>query len=114
MKKLSVLLGVIFSFILSNGHAQSTTSANVKVYGNCEKCKKSIQKAAKDAGATEAKWNVDTKMLSLTFDTTVTSSKKIQAKIAAVGYDTEETTATSAAYKKLDECCQYDRKKKKG
>ena len=98
---------------LTIGHAQSSKSATVKVYGNCEKCKKSIQQAAKEAGATEAKWDMDTKMLTLKFDTTITSSKKIQDKIAAVGYDTEEATATNASYKKLDECCQYDRKKKK-
>jgi hypothetical protein len=39
--------------------------------------------------------------------------KKIETAIANAGYDTEHQIASNEAYGKLDECCQYDRKKKK-
>ena len=93
-------------------NAQSIKTTNIKVYGNCAQCKSHIQKAATAAGATVAKWNVDTKVLTVSFDQSKTDAKKIQAKIAEAGYDTQDATASEAAYKKLDDCCQYDRKKK--
>jgi len=38
-----------------------------------------------------------------------TTALKIEQAVAAKGYDTKDVKATEAAYKKLDECCQYDR-----
>ena len=90
--------------------AQASKQATVKVYGNCGSCKKHIETAAKEAGATSAVWNKDTKFLTLKFDASKTDSKKIQQKVAAAGYDTQDATATKEAYDKLDECCQYERK----
>lgn len=92
--------------------AQSSTET-IKVYGNCGTCEKHIEKAAKQAGATNAKWNMDTKVLTVTYDAKKTSNDAIQKQIAAVGYDTEKYTGDDKAYNKLDECCQYDRKSKK-
>jgi len=112
MKKVSLVLSVMMLMFAFSVNAQSK-SETIKVYGNCGMCRSHIQKAAKEAGATVAKWNEDTKVLSITFDESKTSSKKIQEKIAAAGYDTQDATASEAAYKKLDECCQYDRKKAK-
>ena len=40
------------------------------------------------------------------------SAEKIEISVAAAGYDTEHKEANAEAYKKLDECCQYERKKK--
>lgn len=112
MKK-NIILAISMAFCAFSLSAQSVKTENIKVYGNCAQCRSHIQKAATSAGATVAKWNVGTKVLTVTYDATKTDSKKIQAKIAEVGYDTQEATATDAAYNKLDECCQYDRKKKK-
>ncbi len=114
MKKRNIILAVAMAFFAFAVNAQSVKTENIKVYGNCAQCRSHIQKAATAAGATLAKWNVDTKVLTVTYDTTKTDSKEIQAKIAEIGYDTQDATATDAAYNKLDECCQYDRKKKKG
>ena len=104
----------ILSFLLMIGSfsfAQAPTT--IKVSGNCGSCKKHIEKAALEAGATTATWDKTTKLLALTFDANKTSTDKIETAIAGVGYDTEHKVATEEAYKKLDECCQYDRKKKK-
>ena len=44
--------------------AQAKTET-FKVSGNCGMCKSKIEKAAKEAGAKTAIWNVDTKMLTV-------------------------------------------------
>lgn len=81
-----------------------------KVWGECGMCKKNIEKAAKDSGATTANWDTDSKQLTITYNTTKTSNQKIQQAIAAAGYDTRDLTADNTAYDKLHECCKYDRK----
>lgn len=91
-----------------------TKTDTIKVYGNCSSCKMHIESAAKAAGASDAVWNKTTKMLAVTYDDAKTTNLKIQQKIASVGYDTQDVKAPDAAYKKLDECCQYERPKGAG
>lgn len=88
------------------------TTQKIKVEGNCGMCKGHIEKAAKEAGAAKAEWDKVAKILSVTFDAAKTSSEKIESAVAAAGYDTENKEASKEAYNKLDECCQYKRKKK--
>lgn len=104
---LAMLLSVTFT-----AHAQ-TKKETIKVYGNCGMCQKTIETAAKKAGATSAKWNKTTKMMTVTFDEKKTSKETIQKTIAAAGYDTEQFTADEKAYNNLHECCQYERKTNK-
>jgi mercuric ion binding protein len=81
----------------------------LKVSGECGTCKKKIEKAAKEAGASFAVWNVDTKILTVKYNSASTNTAKIEKKIADVGYDTPEFKASISAYQKLDKCCQYER-----
>lgn len=80
-----------------------------KVSGNCGMCQEKIEKAAKDAGATKAKWNKDSKTMKVSFDAKKTSEVKIKKSIAASGYDADGIKATEEAYNKLHGCCQYSR-----
>ena len=104
----AILLIVTAAFTHALAQAKTDT---VKVWGNCDMCKNHIEKAAKKAGAEKASWNKKTKILVVTYDPAATTNDDIQKKIASVGYDTEKFTADEKAYKNLDECCQYDRKK---
>jgi copper chaperone CopZ len=79
------------------------------VNGNCESCKARIEKAAKAAGAIKADWNVETKLMEVSFDPAKTSTEKIQQKIASVGHDTEKYQSLDNAYNKLPGCCKYER-----
>lgn len=99
-----------FVFILTTSilsFAQNTSK--IKVAGNCGMCKKNIETAAKAAGALTAAWDKNTKVLTVGYDAKSTTTDKIELAIAGAGYDTEHQTANSEAYRKLDECCQYDR-----
>jgi periplasmic mercuric ion binding protein len=82
-----------------------------KVYGNCSMCKERIEKAAIEAGVQKADWNIETKILAITFDSTKVKAADVQTKIAAVGHDTELAKADDKAYDALPGCCKYERKK---
>ena len=99
------ILSLFFSMSL---FAQKTEE--IKVWGNCGMCKKTIEAAALKGGAKVANWNKDTKVLTVEFKEKKTDLQKIQASIAEAGYDTQDIAASSDAYGKLPECCQYARK----
>ena len=86
-----------------------TKKETFKVSGNCGMCKSKIEKAAKEAGAKDAKWDVDSKVLTVTYKSSATNTAKIQEKIALVGYDNAGAKATDESYNKLHGCCKYDR-----
>jgi len=85
----------------------------VKVLGNCSMCKKNIEMAANKKHISKALWNETNKMAILTFDSTKTTTDAILKNIAYAGYDNQNYLAPDAAYNKLDQCCQYERKLKK-
>ena len=109
MKSITISFIFVFGLII-NLFAQDVTKETVKVWGSCGMCKKTIEKAAKKAGAMSADWNAEKQMLALTYDNTKTSSVKIQEAIAKTGYDTQDVNGDDAAYDKLHGCCQYERK----
>lgn len=114
MKTFKIFPALVLCVTLSiMSSAQEIKTETIPVSGNCEMCKGNIEKAAKKAGATEADWNVETKSLTLTYNSGATNAAKIQQGIAAVGYDTRDVKAADAAYDKLHDCCKYDRKEMK-
>jgi len=109
MKMLKIfLVAAICTATVTHGYSQKTRTESFKVAGECGTCKKKIEKAAKEAGATYAAWDMHTKILKLSYNagTDVTA---IQQRIADAGYDTPKFKATDAAYNSLDKCSQYDR-----
>lgn len=114
MKSKMIYVLCCFLLISIAGVAQTTTKTETfKVYGNCDMCKTTIESALKKKdGVVSKKWDKDTKMLTVTYDSSKITVKKIGEKVAAVGYDNEYATATDAAYHKLHACCQYERPKK--
>lgn len=89
---------------------KNTTSDSFQVWGNCGMCKKTIEKAAKVKGVETAVWDVDSKQMAVTYDSTKTNVESIQKAIAATGYDTPLAKGDDQAYNDLHGCCQYDRK----
>lgn len=108
MKKVIIFLIAMISATVTFAREKTDT---FKVYGNCGMCKKRIEKAAKLDGVVSAVWNVDTKILTVTYDEGKVSNDDLQKKIAAVGHDTEKYTAEDKVYEKLPGCCLYERRK---
>jgi copper chaperone CopZ len=119
--QLLVVIIVLLSFTVC--HAQSKNSETdpsdsklaqqtVKVFGNCEMCKTTIEKAGSLKKTAKVDWNADTKMATLTYDSKKISQDEILKRIALSGYDSEKFLAPDAIYSKLPSCCQYDREAK--
>lgn len=104
---------LIFLFILLSGVKELSAQTGavithtMKVYGNCEMCKKRIEEAAKGKGVKQAVWDIDNKLLTLTYDTLLTRIEKVHARIAEAGHDTELKKAKDDVYAALPECCLY-------
>lgn len=117
MKNIIQIIFICLSiFILTacgGGQFNNEKNVTVKVYGNCEMCKKTIEKAGSNAGVSAVVWNVESKMATLRFDAAQTSADKILKQIAEAGYDSEQFTASDEAYNGLHSCCQYERAKNK-
>jgi len=114
MKQLKFLLSLfaLISFTGCSAAIKNAKTESFKVVGNCDMCKKTIETAANKKGFSEADWNKDTKVLTLTYDTQKTTSDEVLKRIAYAGYDNEKFLAPDDAYAKLPSCCQYDRLKK--
>ena len=126
MKKISLILGLYLLFAV--GFSTEMTAVNpsemttialklktvtFKVYGNCGMCKSKIEQSLKGVkGVAAATWDVDKKMITVTYNPKKIELLEIHQKIAGVGYDTDEVKAKDEVYNNLHGCCQYDRPKK--
>lgn len=77
-------------------------------------CKMRIEKAAAAEGVSLASWHTDTKIMTVTYDSSKITTEGIQKRISAAGHDTEGTYADDAVYEQLPGCCLYERRKKTG
>ena len=111
-KSLVVLFLIIVGFTVQ---AQENKNKNAKiefhVSGNCDMCKKRIEKAALSvSGVKTADWHMDCGTLYLILNEQKTDTVAVQKAIANVGHDTGEFKAAQEVYDNLHSCCQYDRK----
>src|SRR6187401_83429 len=75
-----------------------------KVFGNCEMCKDRIEKAAKGKGITKTNWDIDTKLLTFSVNSSTYNLDKVHHRIAEVGHDTEKEKTPDLIYNELPEC----------
>ncbi len=115
MKSLKYLLLITLFFITNFSFAQikNANTETVKVWGNCEMCKATIEKAANKKGTANAVWNDETKQATITYNTKTTTLNVVLKRIALAGYDNAVFAAPVEAYNNLAGCCQYDRPDKK-
>ena len=109
ISKILVAITVLLSFISCNAQIKNAKTETVKIYGNCDMCEKTIEKAGNLKKIDKVDWNVDTKMATITYDSKKTSQDAILKRIALSGYDSDKFLAPDNAYSKLPGCCQYDR-----
>ena len=108
---LYLILSVTFLSSCNQSNSSITNAtANFKVWGNCGMCEETIEGALKVDGVSKADWNTESKQMEVSYDSTKINLDAIQKRIADVGYDTEKFKGDDAAYDKLHQCCQYERK----
>jgi|SRR6218665_531346 len=113
ISKILMAIIILLSFTACNAQIKNAKTENVKVYGNCDMCKATIEKAGNLKNIVKVTWSKDTKIATITYDTKKTNQDEILKRIALAGYDSESFLAPDTAYAKLPECCQYERVGKK-
>lgn len=111
----NIVFGMMLLFVALSTQAQVKKSKNAKytieVNGNCDLCKKRIEKAAFSvSGVKSAVWNVESHQLNLIVNEEKGSVLDVKKALANVGHDTDEVKASDEVYQKLHSCCQYERK----
>ena len=114
MKNIIIIMCLIFVGL--SAQAQEAKNKNAKysidVNGNCDQCKKRIEKAAYSvSGVKSAVWSVETHQLELILNEEKTSISAVKKAIAKIGHDAEEEKASDEVYENLHHCCKYERKK---
>src|SRR5574343_1969331 len=109
ISKISAATILLFSFSSCNAQIKNAKTETVKIYGNCEMCEKTIEAAGNVKKVAEVDWNKDSKMATITYDSTKTNQNEILKRIALAGYDSDKFLAPDDVYSKLAGCCQYER-----
>ena len=103
---------MLLTFTISSAQIKNSVTKNVKIYGNCGMCEKTIEKAGNLKNVAAVDWNKDTKMASITYNSKKTNQDEILKRIALAGYDSDSFLAPDKVYNELHGCCQYDRESK--
>lgn len=104
-----MVIAVLLSTTNSFAQIKNAKNETIKIYGNCEMCKSTIEKAGNVKKVASVEWSEDTQIATLTYDSNKTSQDEILKRIALVGYDNEKFLAPDDVYAKLPKCCLYDR-----
>jgi mercuric ion binding protein len=105
--KNTVLLASITMLLFACGEKKTNKKSEFYVRGNCGMCEERIEKAVTDVdGVIMADWNVKTKNLTVTYDSTKVNEMKIQQTVANSGHETKSYTSPQAVHDALPECCK--------
>lgn len=111
MKTKTLIVAICMSIINITGvfaqNKNEEKKVEIKTSAICGMCKSTIEKAlSKEAGVTQSKLDVKTKVVTVTYDPSKTNPDKIRKAITMAGYDADNMPADSSAYNKLDGCCK--------
>ena len=109
ISKILVAITLLLSFTSCDAQIKNAKVETIKIYGNCDMCKKVIEKAGNLKKVAKVDWNADTKMATITYDVKKTNQDAILKRIALSGYDSDKFLAPDNVYNNLPGCCHYDR-----
>ncbi|MBE0647429.1 MAG: efflux RND transporter periplasmic adaptor subunit [Bacteroidales bacterium] len=75
----------------------------------CDMCRETIEKGlVKEKGVKGVNVDLDTKVVSVSFDPAKTNSKKIRKAISQLGYGADDVLADKVVYENLPACCKIE------
>ena len=102
------LFFILLCLMASTAFAQQKTeTVKIKTSAICEMCKERIERnLAFEKGVAESNLDVDSKILTVSFNPKKTTLAKIKENVTKSGYDADEVLADQKSYAKLPSCCQ--------
>ena len=120
MKTRNVILSsiVLFALMLVSAAAfsQDKKEATIKIKTSavCDMCKDRIEQGmAYEKGVKNIVLDVDTKIVTITYNPSKTTPDDLRKAISKLGYDADNVLADKTAYNKLPACCKKDAAPKK-
>lgn len=108
MKTITTMIIAFVMLISVKSNAQATTAeVKIKTSATCDMCKETIEKnLAFEKGIKKSVLDVESKIVTVTYNPEKTSPEKIRLAISKIGYDADNIPADPKGFKKLDECCK--------
>ena len=103
--KYSITLFLLISSFVAFGQRKIETT--FKVDGECEMCKKRIEKALDVPGVIFAEWSIEKKEAFVVYKPKKIGIDEIHQRINAAGHDTERSLAPDSVYEQIHHCCRY-------
>lgn len=86
---------------------QVKSEVKIKTSAQCEMCKNRIEKdMAFEKGVKTVKLDLETKVLTVTYNEKKTDPEKLRNAVTKIGYDADDMEADPKAYAKLPACCK--------
>ncbi|WP_298392725.1 heavy-metal-associated domain-containing protein [Flavobacterium sp.] len=112
-KNVILTLLLLLTTVAAQSQEKKSKNANydIAVGGNCDLCKKRIEKAAFSVkGVKSAEYHLDDNILHVILNEEKCSVLDVKKAVAKVGHDAGEVKATDEDYENLHGCCHYERK----
>lgn len=105
----AVLVVIMIGSINLKAQESKFQEIEIKTSAVCDDCVEKIETAlAFEKGVKKASLDLETKMVTVTFNPQKISPVEIRKAIATVGYDADDVKADKKAYEKLPACCKKD------
>jgi periplasmic mercuric ion binding protein len=100
---------------LMSQSAEKHQTIAIQTSAECGMCKKAIEKAmAYERGVKTSDLEVESAVLTVTYDPKKTNPDKIRKAVAKTGYDADDVPADKKAHDNLPNCCQKGGMEKMG
>jgi len=97
---------LLLLYISHRNHSKKVT-ITFAVEANCGDCKNRIESALDKKGVLKAVFNLESKILTVTYDPRKLQEIQLHNMVAMVGHDTEKVKASNVVYESLPDCCKY-------
>ncbi|MCE3279009.1 MAG: Heavy metal transport/detoxification protein [Bacteroidetes bacterium] len=107
--KSSLVIAILMVISVAGINAQTDKTAELKIKTSavCDMCKETLEKnLAFEKGIKKSELDVDSKILTVTYNPQKITPEKIRLAVSKTGYDADDVPANKKAYDKLDGCCK--------
>jgi len=109
MIKTLLMFMMILGINTEKTFAGETKEIKIKTTVNCKTCEANVKKRLEfEKGVQKIDVDLETKIVTVSYDAAKTNPDKIRTAISKAGYDADEVKADPKAYKKLKPCCKKE------